>query len=80
MYTYMENKMKVIELTVEQLQTMIEEAVEAKLQELVGDPDEGLELRDEVKAKLRKSLSATERGGKGIPIEEVARKLGLEWE
>jgi hypothetical protein len=75
-----ENKMKIKELTVEQLQALIEDTIEAKMDEILGDPDEGLELRDEVKAKLRKSLAATERGGKGIPIEEVARKLGLEWE
>jgi hypothetical protein len=75
-----ENKMKIKELTVEQLQALIEDTIEAKMDEILGDPDEGLDLRDEVKAKLRKSLAATERGEKGIPIEEVARKLGLEWE
>jgi hypothetical protein len=27
-----------------------------KLEEMLGDPDEGLELREEIKARLRRSL------------------------
>lgn len=72
--------MKVKELTLEQLKALIDEAIEAKLAEILGDPDEGLEFRDEVKARLRESLAAVERGEKGIPIEQVAEKLGLKWE
>lgn len=69
--------MKVKDLTVEQLRTLIQEAVEEKLQEVLGDPDWGLELREEVKERLRHSLAAAERREKGIPIEEVhARERG----
>lgn len=72
--------MKVKELSVEQLKALIQEAVEEKLQEVLGDPDEGLELREKVKERLRHSLAAMERGEKGIPIEQVAKEIGLEWE
>lgn len=65
--------MKVKELTVEQLRTLIQEAIEEKLEEVIGDPDHGLELREEIKEKLRRSLAAMQAGEKGIPIDQVAR-------
>ena len=71
--------MKVKELTVEQLKSLIEETIEEKLEELIGDPDTGLELREEIKERLRSSLAARQRGEKSIPIDEVARQAGLDW-
>lgn len=53
-----------------------------KLKELIRgvalefiDRDCGLELRPEVEAELRESLKRKE---KGIPLETVAKQLGLE--
>lgn len=71
--------MKVKELTVEQFKNLVQEAIEEKLEELIGDPDIGLELREEIKERLRSSLAVRQRGEKGIPIEEVARQAGLDW-
>jgi hypothetical protein len=70
--------MNVTELTIEQLKALIEDTVETKLQELMGDPDAGLELREEVKERLRRSLAAEKRGQKHISMEEVVRRLGLD--
>jgi hypothetical protein len=70
--------MKVKELTVEEFKNLVQEAIEEKLEEIMGDPDAGLELREEVKERLRNSLAARRRGEKGIPIEEVARRVGLD--
>jgi len=67
--------MKVKELTVEQLKAVIEETVEDTLQEILGDPDEGLELRDEVIQRL-KAHQASRKAR--IPMEEVAKRYGLE--
>ncbi len=69
----------VSELTVRQFETLVESAVERKLLELFGDPDEGLELRPSVKAKLRRSLAAIQRGERGLPAKQVAKELGLKW-
>ena len=69
---------KVGELTVEELKQIIQEAVGQKLSEMLGDPDEGLELRREVEDRLRRSLVAERQGAKGIPVQEVAAQLGLE--
>lgn len=71
--------MKVKELTVEEFKALIREAVEEKLEEMTGDPDVGLELREEIKERLRRSLAAAQRGEKRIPIEQVARQAGLDW-
>jgi signal recognition particle GTPase len=71
--------MKVKELTVEEFKALIQEAVEEKLEEMTGDPDVGLELREEIKERLRSSLAAAQRGEKPIPIEQVARQAGLDW-
>ena len=71
--------MKVKELTVEQFKGLIQDAIEEKLEELVGDPDLGLELREEIKERLRSSLAARQNGQKGVPIDEVARQAGLDW-
>ena len=65
---------KVGDLTIEELEHLIE----AKILEVVGDPDSGLELRDEVKDRLRSSLAAAERGRKGRSMDEVATLFGLD--
>lgn len=67
--------MKVKELSVEQLKALIQEAVEEKLQEILGDPDQGLELREDIKDRLRHSLAAVERGEEGIPSQSPQRHL-----
>ena len=64
--------MTVDELTVDELKQIIQEAVEQKLSEILGDPDEGLELREEIKARLQRSLEAERRGARGTPAQEVA--------
>ena len=70
---------RVAELTVDELKQIVQEAMEQKLSEMLGDPDEGLELREEIKARLRRSLEAERRGARGIPAQEVAAQLDLEW-
>ncbi|RLF34589.1 MAG: hypothetical protein DRN08_04460 [Thermoplasmata archaeon] len=70
---------KVAELTVDEFKQLIATTMEWKLSEMLGDPDEGLELREEIKDRLRRSLEAERHGVKGIPAQEVAAQLGLEW-
>lgn len=71
--------MKVSELTAEELKALIKEAVAEALEEMLGDPDCGLELREEVKERLCRSLADTE-GKECQCLSEVAKKLGLECE
>ncbi len=69
----------VAELTVDELKALIRETVPQTLLEIFGDPDEGLELREEFKAQLQRSLEAVQAGGETIPAPDVAAKLGLNW-
>ena len=66
-------------LTVEELRQVVEEAVERKLTEMLGDPDKGRILRSAVARRLRRSLQASRRGERGVPAAEVAKKYGLKW-
>ena len=65
------------DLSVDELRSLIGEVVEEKLVELLGDPDEGLAIRAEVRDRLLNALQQTSR--EAIPAVEVARRLGVEW-
>ncbi len=79
MSTYTSSAVAVAELTVGEFKLMIEETVENKLLEMLGDPDEGLDLRERVQARLRQTMEAERQGTKPIPAKEAAARLGLEW-
>jgi len=59
---------KVKEMTINDLEQLIEH----KLLELLGDPDSGLKLREEFKANLEQRLK---RPRKKIPHEEVLKRF-----
>ncbi|OGL43392.1 MAG: hypothetical protein A2042_03885 [Candidatus Schekmanbacteria bacterium GWA2_38_11] len=61
---------KVSNMTVEEFKALIREVIAE-----VIDPDYGLELRPEFEEALKRSLKSKER----IPVEKVAKKLGLKW-
>ena len=66
------SKSKVVDI--EKIKPVVEEIVEHKLIELLGDPDFGLELKTNVKRRLIYSLKAK---AKGTPARKVAKQLGL---
>jgi hypothetical protein len=66
-------------LTIEELKALIRETVLETLEEFLDDPDEGREIRPEIKQQLIASLQRTQTGERGIPAAEVAHKLGLTW-
>ncbi|GAB4504039.1 MAG: hypothetical protein Fur0043_10320 [Anaerolineales bacterium] len=68
----------IADLTVDELRKLIRETVIQTFSEILGDPDEGLELRDELKLELQRAL-ATDEAGKTIPAQDVAARLGLTW-
>ena len=71
--------MQVKDLTIEELKLLIQETVAETIQSLLIDPDEGRQLKLEVKEQLLDSLRRTQTGESGISAEEVAKKLGLNW-
>jgi hypothetical protein len=69
----------VADLTIDEFKDLVREVVTQTIVELFGDPDEGLELREDMKANLQRSLAAVQAGGETIPAEVIAAKLGLDW-
>ena len=72
-------ELRVADLTIDELKELIREVVTQAMVETLGDPDAGLELREDMKARLQRSLEAVEAGGETIPAEVVAARLGLDW-
>jgi hypothetical protein len=67
----------VADLTIAEFRALIRETVAEVVEELVGDPDEGLALSDWAAARLeaaREEEAAGER--QTVPLTEVARRYG----
>lgn len=65
-------------MTRDEFKNMIGMIVEEKLTEILGDPDEGLELRKSVRERLIRQTKAVAAGERGKSLAEVARRIGLE--
>lgn len=68
----------VAQMSKDELREMIEASVERKLLEILGDPDEGLEISESVRERLLRQQQAVAAGERGQPFEDVVRQLGLE--
>ena len=68
---------KVNQLTVAQLNALIDERIEEKLEQILNDPDEGLVLKEEFGKKLKAYLLAVNKGKRGIPLDKLADELGF---
>ena len=62
----------------EMLEAVVETTVEEKLLEILGDPDEGLELRETVRDRLIRQRQALVTGEYGQRLEELVAQLGLD--
>ena len=67
----------VAEMTADELKRLVGLAVEQKLIELLGDPDEGLVLRESVRKRLLRQKRAVAKGERGELLEDVVRRLKL---
>ena len=65
------------DMTAEELRQLISATVEEKLVEILGDPDAGLEVREEVRRRLLRQKQAVKEGERGESLEAVARRLKL---
>ena len=70
---------KVADLTINEFRELVQEVVIQTLSEMLSDPDEGLELRDDFVEELKLSFADVEAGGKTVPAQKVAERLGLTW-
>jgi hypothetical protein len=67
----------VAEMTGEELCDLVGAAVERKIVELLGDPDAGLVLRENVRKRLLRQRQAVAKGERGQSLETVIRRLKL---
>ena len=68
----------IAQMTKEELREMIETSVEHKLLELLGDPDEGLEIRKTVRTRLLRQKKAVAAGERGRALKDIAREFELD--
>ena len=66
---------KLKEMSLEELKTFINETVDMRLEERLGDPDIGLDVKTEIIEEIRRSRKSKAT----IPVEEVAKRTGLKW-
>ena len=66
---------KLKEMSLEELRSFINETVDMRLEERLGDPDIGLDVKPEIIEEIRRSrkIKAT------IPVDEVVKRTGLKW-
>ena len=69
----------VADLTVDEFKELVRDVVVQTLSEMIVDPDEGLQLRDDFKVSLQRSLALAEAGDRTVPVEKVATDSGLAW-
>jgi len=67
----------VAQMTKKELEEMIGAVVERKLLELLGDPDEGLPVRESLRKRPVRQRQAVAKGRRGRSLGRVARKAGL---
>lgn len=65
---------KVADLTINEFEGLIKKIVMQAISEIFGDPDEGLEIHEELKNRLRRSVADVQSGGKTISAESLAAK------
>jgi len=68
---------QIADMTAEELRALIGSAVEEKIVELLGDPDAGLVLRENIRRRLLRQKRAVARGERGKSLETVVRGLKL---
>ena len=67
-----------LQMSKAELRSLLEEVVEEKLQDYLGDPDVGHGLRPDVEQRLLKQKAKVEAGERGISMADVVARLGLE--
>lgn len=68
----------VSDMTAEQLTELIDDRVERRIEELLGDPDADLNLREPVRQRLLKQRRRVAQGERGRPLAEVMAELELD--
>lgn len=67
----------VAQMSKKELTHIISSVVEQKLIELLGDPDEGLLMKENVRKRLARQKKAVAKGDRGEELTSIRKRLGL---
>ena len=67
--------MNISDLSLDELKELVKGLVDDRIRDLLGDPDLGLQLSDDVRTRLKQSLSSEVR----VTGDAMAEQLGLRW-
>ncbi len=67
----------VVHLSKKEFAQVVSTAVEQKLVELFGDPDDGLVLKESLRKRLVRQRKAVTKGDRGEEFSVVRKRLGL---
>ena len=67
----------VAKMTRDELREMLSGLIEQKLTELLGDPDDSVEIRRDLRDRLVRQKKKVARGERGERFEGVVKRLGL---
>jgi hypothetical protein len=65
------------QMTTDELKEIIGSVVEQKLKEILGDPEDGFEIRADVQDRLLQQQKAVADGERGEDLDEVANRLDV---
>lgn len=66
---------RIADLTVAEFKQLVRDSVAQSVAAALGDPDEGLSLRDDFAEQLRRSLAEVDAGGKTTSLADAAERL-----
>jgi hypothetical protein len=67
----------VVQVSKQELTNIIANVVEQKLIELIGDPDDSLTMKQNLRKRLLRQKRAIEKGERGIDLSTVRKRLGV---
>ena len=66
---------RIADLTVNEFKQLVRESVVQSITGLLGDPDDGLRLREDFAEELQRSLREVESGGRTTSLSDAADRL-----
>ena len=67
----------IVHMSKKEFAQLVSTAVEQKLVELYGDPDDGLVLKEGLRKRLIRQRKSVARGERGADFNAVRKRLGL---
>lgn len=68
----------IAQMTIEEFRDMLDDLIERKLIEVLGEPDEGLGIRESVRERLIRQRDEVAAGERGQSLEVVAKELEVD--